>query len=85
MSLMPRSAIALIALLPLLATPPLVAQEVRPDDEAELLRIHGELIRAHVENRLDLWMSLEADDFVSINNGTVSYPSVEERRQGRAT
>lgn len=52
-------------------------------DAAELVRIHDTLIRAHVEARPDLWLSLESDDFVSINGGSVTFPSIDERRAQR--
>ena len=66
---------------------PLLAQEGGRDeadrDVVALLRIHEELIRAHVENLPDLWTSLETDEYVSVNGGSVSFPSPVERRDGR--
>jgi hypothetical protein len=52
-------------------------------DERELRRLHSEVIRAHVENLPDLWLSIESADYVSVNGGTVTFPSLEERRVQR--
>lgn len=60
----------------------LSAQEARVD-VTELETIHAELIRAHVENLPDLWMSLESADYVSANGGAISFPSVADRRARR--
>ena len=61
----------------------LIPQGSTPD-ESELIRLHSELIRAHVEGRVDVWMSLESDPFVSVNGGRVTFPDASERREGRA-
>ena len=69
--------------LALVLAPGAAAAQASADEEA-LLGLHETLIQAHVENRLDLWMALEAEEIVSVNGGTVSFPSAEERRAGRA-
>jgi hypothetical protein len=54
-----------------------------PSATAELRHLHRELIRAHLEGDVDLWMSLEADGFVSVNRGRVAYPNAADRRAQR--
>ena len=53
-------------------------------DERRLLQMHADVIRAHLENDIDLWMSLEAERYTSVNNGRISFPSVSDRRSGRS-
>lgn len=75
-----RSALATIIL-----TCPLALSAQSPtEEEAALRTIHSELIRAHVENLPELWMSLESADYVSANGGAVSFPSLDTRRSQRA-
>ena len=52
-------------------------------DEIEIRRIHREVIRAHVENLPDLWMSLESAEYISVNGGRISFPSASDRLAGR--
>ena len=68
-----------------LSSPFSVSVQTPDVEERELLRLHSELIRAHVENRPDLWMSLESADYVSANGGVVTFPTVEERREQRTS
>lgn len=56
-----------------------------PSDENQLRALHAQLIQAHLEGEIDLWMDIEADSFVSVNRGKVTFPPVAERRDGRAT
>jgi hypothetical protein len=51
--------------------------------EGQLLHLHAELIRAHLEGRVELWMSLESDDYISVNRGRISFPDVAEREGQR--
>jgi hypothetical protein len=66
----------------LLVIPVTLSAQSAGADEA-LRSAHAELIRAHVENLPDLWMSLESADYVSANGGTISFPSLAERRAQR--
>jgi hypothetical protein len=52
-------------------------------DRARLLQLHADLIRAHVEGHVDLWMSVEAEGYTSVNRGRVTFPSLTERREQR--
>lgn len=61
-----------------------VAQNLDSDEE-QLRSLHAQLIQAHLEGRVDLWMTIEADSFVSINRGNVTFPKSDERREGRAS
>ena len=68
----------LLPLLCLYASPLAVAQD-RADDEDQLRALHAQLIQAHVEGRADLWMEVEAADFISINGGHVTFPDSAAR------
>ena len=52
--------------------------------EDQLLHMHSELIRAHVEGRVDLWMSLEAQEYTSLNGGRITFPTMAAREEQRA-
>ena len=52
-------------------------------DESQLLHMHAEVIRAHLEGNVELWMSLESVEYVSVNGGEVTFPSVGGRREQR--
>ncbi len=66
-----------------LCLPVVMFAQGRPDDVEQLRTLHSRIIRAHLENRLDDWMSIESIDYVSANGGRVSFPSLEERRHSR--
>lgn len=51
--------------------------------ERQLLHMHSELIRAHLEGRVELWMSLESDEYISVNRGHITSPSPDERERQR--
>jgi uncharacterized protein (TIGR02246 family) len=51
-------------------------------DSLELLRLHANARRAHLEKRADLLVAEWADDFVSVSRGEVS---VGNRERGRAS
>jgi hypothetical protein len=58
----------------------------RPDLEAEaseLRRLHEILLESHRTGDVDGWMAVEADDYVSANRGTITFPSLAERRAVR--
>ena len=57
-----------------------------PDLEAEaelLLGLHERLLEAHRNGDVDSWMALEADDYISANGGTITFPSLTDRRSAR--
>lgn len=68
----------------LLGLPVVLFAQGRQDDVEQLRKLHSRIIRAHLENRLDDWMSIESIDYVSANGGRVSFPSLQERRDSRA-
>ena len=77
-----RSLVAAICLLPIAGA---YAQH-EPSDEQILKDIHRELVDAHIEGDLDKWMSMEsAYGYASVNGGRVTFPSLEERRERRAS
>lgn len=51
------------------------------EDEAQLLLLHEEAMRAHRESNVDLILKAEEDDYVVSSRGEVSHPNREERRQ----
>lgn len=62
-----------------------VATDAGPSSDAEeLRRIHDALLAAHREGDVEAWMALEASDYVSVNGGRVSFPTLAERRDRRA-
>jgi len=67
----------------ILASPVALSAQAAGPAEAALEGIHAELIRAHVENLPELWMSLESAEYVSANGGAISYPTMAERRDQR--
>jgi hypothetical protein len=73
----------LILFLALVLLPASLTAQTRDADERELRRLHADLIRAHIENDPDLWMSMEGADYVSANGGRVTFPALAERRAGR--
>ena len=50
-------------------------------DEDQLLRLHEEALRAHRESNVDLLLNAEEDDYVLSNEGKVSHPGRDARRQ----
>ncbi len=67
----------------------LLVSACQPDSldlEAEkeaLLAIHQRVLQAHLNGDVDDWMKLEANEYISANRGTISYPSMQQRRQMR--
>jgi hypothetical protein len=53
-------------------------------DERALRAAHETILRAHRENDLAAWTSLEADEYVEANAGRVTFPTRQERRARRA-
>jgi hypothetical protein len=50
-------------------------------DEAQLLLLHEEAMRAHRESNVDLLLKGAEDDFIVSSRGEVSHPDLEARRQ----
>jgi hypothetical protein len=48
-------------------------------DEQALLSLHSTVLRAHRENDLPAWMAGEADRFVLVNRGEITYPTKAQR------
>jgi hypothetical protein len=53
------------------------------DPGAELLEIHEQVLEAHRTGDVDLWMVAEADEYVSANAGSITFPTLAERRAMR--
>lgn len=70
--------------LTLVCLPCWVAAQDLEADENELREMHTQLIQAHLEGDVALWMSMEADSYVSVNRGQVTFPGLDERRERRA-
>ena len=51
------------------------------DDRAALLALHEEAMEAHRKSDVDLLLRADADDFVLVNRGEISHPSLAQRRQ----
>jgi hypothetical protein len=73
-----------LLLLALLLVPAGSLAQNRDSDRSQLLHMHAELIRAHLEGRVDLWMSLESEDYTSVNGGRISFPTSADREAQRA-
>jgi hypothetical protein len=71
-----RRSILLAAILALAAGLP---GQSAPSDEQALLSLHATILRAHRENDLPAWMAAEADRFVLVNRGEITYPTKAER------
>lgn len=50
-------------------------------DEAELLRLHQEILDAHRNIGLEAWLAKGSDPFISANRGVISYPPKEARSE----
>jgi hypothetical protein len=59
------------------------APSVSPDAEQRLLALHEAVLEAHRTGNVDLWMSVEGDEYVSANGGAITFPSAAERRAMR--
>lgn len=55
----------------------------REANEIRLLALHERILAAHRTGNVDDWMRLEAADYLSVNGGEISRPSVAERRAAR--
>ncbi len=53
-------------------------------EKQELLKIHAELIRAHLENDLEAWLDLESDFQTVISQGEILHPTRAERAVQRS-
>ncbi len=53
------------------------------EDAHALLAIHSEVLDAHRAGDADKWMAVEADEYISANNGTMSFPTKADRRASR--
>ena len=54
-------------------------------ERAALLALHEEAMEAHRQSDVELLLRAEADDFVLVNRGEVSYPGLAQRRQSLGT
>ena len=52
-------------------------------DTARLLAMHEEVLEAHRTGDVGAWLALEADEYVSANNGTVTFPTKADREANR--
>lgn len=50
-------------------------------DEQELLRLHAAGLEAHLDSDIDALLAPQAEDFVLLNRGVVSSPTLAERRK----
>jgi hypothetical protein len=48
-------------------------------DEDVIIRLHEDLLRAHLENDLESWLAAESEDYIMVNRGEISYPTKKER------
>ena len=53
-----------------------------PGAEAQLLALHAEGLRAHLESDIDLLLRPEEDDYTISSQGKVTHPDRNARRQG---
>lgn len=53
----------------------------RKSDAEELLTLHADALRAHLESDVELLFEDEADDHVVANRGEISTPTTAERRE----
>ena len=51
--------------------------------ETELLALHEEILEAHRRGAVEPWLTIESEQYVSANSGTVTFPTKEERRAMR--
>lgn len=51
-------------------------------DEAQLLALHEEALRAHLESDVDLLLSAEEDDYTVSSAGKISHPDRHARQRG---
>ncbi len=47
---------------------------------AEIRRLHEIILEAHRSGDIDSWLTVEADSFVVVNRGEVTFPTKAERR-----
>ncbi len=52
-------------------------------EEQRLLALHEQVLNAHRTGDVDSWMAVEGDRYVSANNGSISFPTTDQRRAGR--
>jgi ketosteroid isomerase-like protein len=64
----------------LLAGTPTYASDVTNSDVSQILSIHESVLRAHLDRDVDALLSSAANDFVLVNRGEVSHPTMQERR-----
>jgi len=53
------------------------------DPAADLLAIHQRVLEAHRSGDVEGWMDVEGDEYVSANGGSITFPSLAERRAMR--
>lgn len=52
-------------------------------DLTELLKLHQQMIKAHVEDDVESWLALEADSYTSVNRGEITHPTKADRKAQR--
>lgn len=50
-------------------------------DAAELLRLHEQVLQAHLEGDLEAWLDDESEDYVLANRGEITRPTRQERAE----
>lgn len=56
-----------------------VAASSQISDEAQLLKIHKDLLQSHMNADVDSWLASEADEYIVANRGQVTRPTKKER------
>jgi len=81
----PRPPLVLVLLAVFLHPPAILAQSPGTSADERAVRAgHETILRAHRENDLAAWTSLEADEYVEANRGRVTFPTRQERQARRA-
>ncbi len=52
-------------------------------EAAELRRLHQLVLEAHRTGDVDSWMAVEGSEYVSANQGTITFPTASDRRAAR--
>jgi hypothetical protein len=68
-----------IGILLTLSILPFAALAQRQSAEAELIRMHKELLRFHMNADVESWLATETEEYVVANRGEITYPSKKER------
>ncbi len=52
-------------------------------EAAELRALHERVLEAHRTGDVDAWLTLEAEEYVSVNRGRITFPPLADRRAAR--